>query len=76
MSAQAITDRLRQSARLLEERGFVNKGVDMSRAAVTRRLQSMAALSAMCLRLRRATIVSLAGELPARSGEPDDRLKP
>jgi hypothetical protein len=43
-------------ARLLDERGFLNKGVDMSRAAVTLRLQSMAALSTMCLRLGKATI--------------------
>jgi hypothetical protein len=49
-------------ARLLEERGFMNKGVDMSRAAVTRRLQSMAELSSMCLRLGKASIASRHGE--------------
>jgi hypothetical protein len=46
-------------ARLLDERGFASKGVDMSRSAVTLRLQSMAALSTMCRRLGKATITSL-----------------
>jgi UDP-N-acetylmuramate-alanine ligase len=45
-------------ARLLEERGFAIKGVDMSRTAVTSRLQSMAALSSMCARLGKATVAS------------------
>ena len=58
MGREAISARLRAVARLLEERGFASKGVDMSRAAVTLRLQSMAALSTMCLRLGRATIAS------------------
>ena len=58
MSRDAISARLRTVARLLEERGFTRKGVDMSPAAVTLRLQSMAALSTMCLRLGRATIAS------------------
>jgi ActR/RegA family two-component response regulator len=58
MSREAISARLRTLARLLEERGFSAKGVDMSRTAVTLRLQSMAALSTMCLRLGKATIAS------------------
>lgn len=58
MSRQAVSARLRAMARLLEERGFARKGVDMSRAAVTLRLRSMAALSTMCLRLGRARIAS------------------
>jgi hypothetical protein len=62
MSRDAVSARLRAVARLLEERGFASKGVDMSRAAVTSRLQSMAALSSMCLRLGRATIGSRSGE--------------
>jgi hypothetical protein len=45
-------------ARMLDERGFTSKGVDMSCTAVTLRLQSMAALSTMCLRLGKATITS------------------
>lgn len=57
MRAQAITWRLREAARLLAERGFVDKGVDMSRTAVTDRLKTMAALSTMCLRLQTAKIV-------------------
>jgi len=62
MSRDAISARLRVVARLLEERGFASKGVDMSRAAVTLRLQSMAALSTMCLRLGKATITDLGGK--------------
>jgi len=58
MSPDAVSARLRTMARLLEERGFTNKGMDMSSAAVTSRLQSMAALSTMCLRLGQATIAS------------------
>lgn len=58
MSREAVSARLRDVARLLHERGFVNKDVDMSRTAVTFRLQCMAALSTMCLRLGKATIVS------------------
>ena len=58
MRAPAITSRVRQAARLLAERGFVDKGVDMSRAAVTGRLKTMSALSSMCLSLQRAKIVS------------------
>ena len=57
MSRKAVTARLRVMARMLEERGFISKGVDMSRAAVTGRLQTMAALSSMCQRLGRATVV-------------------
>ena len=57
MGAQAITARLRAVSRLLAERGFVDKGVDMSCVAVTRRLESMSALSSMCLRLGQARTV-------------------
>ncbi len=57
MRAQAITSRLREAARLLAERGFVDKGIDMSRAAVTDRLKTMSALSSMCLRLQHARIL-------------------
>ena len=62
MSREAISARLRAVARLLEERGFTSKGVDMSRAAVTSRLQSMAALSTMCLCLGKATLTSRGSE--------------
>jgi hypothetical protein len=68
MSPSAVTERLRAMARLLDENGFASKGVDMSRAAVTLRLRSMAALSSMCLRLGRATIASQHGE-PRRGDE-------
>jgi hypothetical protein len=43
---------------LLGQRGFVDKGVDMSVAAVTLRLRTMAALSSMCQRLTKATVVN------------------
>jgi hypothetical protein len=56
MRREAVSARLRDVARQLNERGFLNKGVDMSRSAVTFRLQSMAALSTMCLRLGKAAI--------------------
>jgi hypothetical protein len=62
MSREAITARLRTMARMLAERGFVTKGVDMSPTAVTLRLQTMAALSSMCLRLGRATVVKRSDE--------------
>ena len=58
MSPKSVSTRLRTVARLLEERGFTSKGVDMSRTALTSRLQSMAALSSMCLRLGKANIAS------------------
>ena len=58
MSRAAISARLRAVAKLLEERGITSKGVDMSPTAVTLRLQSMAALSTMCLRLGKATLTS------------------
>jgi hypothetical protein len=51
MGATAVTARLREMARRLEARGFVEKGVDMSAAAVTGRLRVMASLSDMCRRL-------------------------
>jgi hypothetical protein len=58
MSREAIGARLRAVARLLGQRGFVDKGVDMSVAAVTMRLRTMAALSSMCRRLTKATVVN------------------
>ena len=58
MRATAVTARLREMARLLAERGFVDRGVDMSRDAVTERLKTMSALSTMCLRLQTAKILS------------------
>ena len=58
MGREAISARLRVVARLLEERGFASKGVDMSPAAVTSRLETMAALSTMCLRLGKAILTS------------------
>jgi hypothetical protein len=66
MRPQAVTARLHLLARGLEARGFVSKGVDMSPAAVTGRLRAMAALSATCLRLGKATIVPLADPDPPR----------
>jgi len=57
MSPGAVSARLRMVAELLSTRGFVQKGVDMSAAAVTLRLRTMAALSDMCARLGRATLV-------------------
>jgi hypothetical protein len=48
MEAEAVTARLRTIGLLLEARGFVAKGVDMSPAAVTRRLAAQGALSDMC----------------------------
>jgi len=68
MSRAAVSGRLCAVAVLLEERGFTNKGVDMSCAAVTLRLQSMAALSSMCLRLGKATIASGERGGQSRSG--------
>jgi len=56
MSPAAVSARLRRVADLLDERGFLRKGVDMSAAAVTLRLRTMAALSDMCARLGRATL--------------------
>lgn len=58
MRTPAVTARLREMARLLAERGFVDKGVDMSRAAVTARLKTLSALSTMCLRLQTAKLLS------------------
>jgi hypothetical protein len=51
MRAPAITARLRELSRLLVARGFVSKQVDMSTAAVTSRVRTMASLSDMCCRL-------------------------
>lgn len=56
MGKHAITERLRHMSRLLAERGFASKGVDMSPPAVTGRLRAMAALSTMCLRLGQAKV--------------------
>jgi hypothetical protein len=57
MRPDAVTARLRTVAELLSMRGFVQKGVDMSAAAVTLRLRTLATLSDMCARLVRATLV-------------------
>jgi hypothetical protein len=57
MSPKAVTARLREVAQLLDERGFVQKGVDMSAAAITLRLRTMATLSDMCARLGKASLV-------------------
>ena len=51
MSAAAVTRRLRELDRLLAERGFRPKGVDMSPTAVLSRLRAMGGLSDMCRRL-------------------------
>lgn len=48
LAPEAVTFRLRELSRLLDARGFVAKGVDMSSAAVTARLRTLAALSDMC----------------------------
>jgi hypothetical protein len=57
MSPEAVSARLREVADLLDARGFVHKGVEMSAAAVTQRLRTMAALSDMCARLGKAALV-------------------
>jgi hypothetical protein len=54
MDGAAITRRLRLTAELLRARGVVKKGVDMSPAAVTERLHTLAALSELCRRLTSA----------------------
>lgn len=51
LGSHAITIRLRELSRLLAARGFVSKQVDMSAAAVTARVRTMASLSNMCRRL-------------------------
>jgi len=51
MSREAVSSRLREMARLFAQRGFVVKDVDMSSAAVSARLRTMAALSDLCRRL-------------------------
>jgi hypothetical protein len=61
MSREGVSARLRKVAELLAARGFVPKGTDMGAAAVTRRLQTMAALSDMCARLGRAILVGRDG---------------
>ncbi len=58
MQATAVTLRLRTLAQLLQARGFVQKSVDMTPAAVTSRLRTMAALSEMCARLGKAKLVT------------------
>jgi len=58
MSRPAITARLRQMADAQRSRGFVDKGVDMSKQAVTRRLQALCSLSDLCLRLSKARLRS------------------
>jgi hypothetical protein len=54
MNGAAVSTRLREMSRLLAERGLVEKGVDMSPAAITARLRMLGALSDMCRRLARA----------------------
>jgi len=56
MTPEAVSARLRAVARMLDERGFADKGIDMSPTAITGRLRSMAALSDMCRRLGRSTL--------------------
>ena len=51
MSREAVSARLQEMARLFSQRGFVSKGVDMSSAAVSARLHTMASLSDLCRRL-------------------------
>jgi len=51
MSREAVSARLHEMARLFAQRGFVSKGVDMSNAAVSARLRTMASLSDLCRRL-------------------------
>jgi hypothetical protein len=51
MSSRAVTERLREVGSLLAKRGFVSKGVPMSRAAVTARLRALGTLSDACRRL-------------------------
>jgi len=51
MGRDAVTERLREIARLLARRGFVTKGIDMSPEGVTARLKTLGALSDMCRRL-------------------------
>lgn len=50
-SPEGVTARLRELSRLLDARGFVAKGVDMSATAVTARLKILGGLSDMCRRL-------------------------
>jgi hypothetical protein len=56
MSPRAVSARLHRISHLLNQRGFVRKGADMSPGAVTLRLRSMASLSDMCARLGKAAI--------------------
>jgi hypothetical protein len=51
MSAAGVSERLREVGRLLEQRGFVSKQVDMGPSAVTARLKTLGALADMCRRL-------------------------
>jgi hypothetical protein len=51
MGRDAISARLREMARLFAERGLVSKDVDMSSAAISARLRTMASLSDLCRRL-------------------------
>ena len=52
MRPAQVTARLREVARLLAERGMLNKAVDMSASAVTARLRVLGSLSDMCRRLK------------------------
>jgi hypothetical protein len=56
MRPEAVTARLREIGRLLNEQGPRPKGVDMSVAAVTARLRSLGTLADACRRLGRARL--------------------
>ncbi|MCG8556116.1 MAG: hypothetical protein MJD61_12650 [Proteobacteria bacterium] len=51
MTAEAVRARIRRVGMLLSERGYAQKGVDMSEAAVAGRLRMTAALTSLCSRL-------------------------
>ena len=51
IDAATVAERLRQMARLLDARGLLPKGVDMSGPAVTDRLRTLSTLSDACRRL-------------------------
>jgi hypothetical protein len=66
MRPGAVTARLQHVARLLADRGFVAKGVDMSPRAITARLQTLGALSDMCRRLGQVRGLTPLVPAPAR----------
>jgi hypothetical protein len=53
---EAIRNRLLAVARALEERGWVQKGADMSPPAISARIRILASLSDMCRRLGRVGV--------------------